>query len=97
MPDTRHRLAAMNPRDTFLLILGLLPAVTFLLGRLQVLPTPFTLGTGIALLLAILTVLGAVILVVQYPSQPGLALPRWVQIGYLALGVLLCLCALLVR
>ena len=86
----------MNPRDTFLLILGLLPAVTFLLGRLQVLPIPFSLGTGIALLLASLTVLGAVILVVQYPSQPGQPLPRWVQFGYLALGLLLSLGALLV-
>ena len=85
----------MNPRDTFLLILGLLPAVTFLLGRLQVLPIRFSLGTGIALLLAILTVLGAVVLVVQYPSQPRQALPRWVQISYLALGLILSLGALL--
>ena len=90
-------LAAMQPRDTFLLILGLVPAVAFTLGRFVGPHDPSAFGLGIALLLVILTMLGALILVVRYPEQPGQALPRWVQIGYLALGVLVCLGALLVR
>ncbi len=85
----------MNPRDTFLLILGLVPAVAFTLGRFVGPHDPSAFGTAIALLLAILTMLGAVILAVQYPEQPGQALPRWVQISYLALGLILSLGALL--
>ena len=85
----------MHPRDTFLLILGLVPAVAFILRRLVNPQGRSALGTYIALLLAIVTVLGMAILVAQYPEQPGQPLPRWVQIGYLALGVLLCLGALL--
>ncbi len=85
----------MHPRDTFLLILGLVPAVAFILGRLVNPQGRSALGTYIALLLAIVAVLGMSILVPQYPEQPGHPLPRWVQVGYLALGLLLCLGGLL--
>ena len=85
----------MQPRDIFLLMLGLVPAVAFTLGRLVNPQGRSAVGTYIALLLAIVTVLGVGILVAQYPEQPGHPLPRWVQIGYLALGLLLCLGGLL--
>ena len=85
----------MQPRDTFLLVLGLVPAGAFTLDRL-VAPRDYSVrDTGIALPLAILTVLSAVILVVQYPEQPDQRLPHWVLIGYVGIGLLVCLGELL--